>query len=60
MQTATVLDHQKCPEDTDCNKIVAFYVKMSAKRIHFLSCNKAFKQQSHIKLNKNNLPITLK
>jgi hypothetical protein len=41
----------KYPEDTDYSKIVAFYVKLSIKRVHFLRCNKAFIQQSHTKLN---------
>jgi hypothetical protein len=36
MQTATVLDQQKRPEDTDRSKIVDFYVKLSVKRVQFL------------------------
>jgi PleD family two-component response regulator len=56
MQTATVLDHQKCPKDTDCSKIVVFYIKLIVK-------NSLSTMQYSLytkKLYKNNLPSVLK
>jgi hypothetical protein len=46
---------KKCPEDTDCSEVFAFYVGLSVRRVHFLRCNEAFTQKKHTKLNRNNL-----